>query len=502
MTVEVFNGIIRSDSLYAVTVENNKTHIDYYRYKQQYKGQNRRNSHSGKSRWLKAGASLLFYIFQVLILLKRFLTAFFVFLLIRPLHFVLRLIFYKLVVPGYSRYLSLLRRLGWKGLEQNVLAFFFHQKLVHVLVVVITIMLIAINLAPKTKAVGFTDKAQQTILAELIKNEFEGYDDENERLIVETFDQEAVISPIQQNYLDNLGAFRPQPRASLNDIAVEEESLPTIQGGTSIVKPDLAATRITKRARTETVEYKVQPGDTISTIAQEFEVSVSTILWENNKTAYSIIRPGETLRILPVSGVSHEVAKGENIGSIAKKYDVEENVVMETNELKPGDTLKVGQVLLIPGGRKVTEPQYTTTSYTGFSAIRDIVTSPSATPVSGNKMNWPTVGSRITQYYSWRHTAVDIANKVGTPIYAADAGTIEVAGWGTGYGNQIVIDHGGGKKTRYAHLSKFYVEKGDTVTKGQTIAAMGSTGWSTGPHVHFEVIINGVKQNPLNYIKY
>ena len=126
---------------------------------------------------------------------------------------------------------------------------------------------------------------------------------------------------------------------------------------------------------------------------------------------------------------------------------------------------------------------------------------PNAAPTAGNKMNWPTVGHRITQYYTWKHYAVDIANKTGTPIYAADSGEIEVAGWGTGYGNQILIDHGGGKKTRYGHMSKFYVKKGDKVTKGQAIGEMGSTGWSTGPHLHFEVIINGVKQNPLNYIK-
>jgi murein DD-endopeptidase MepM/ murein hydrolase activator NlpD len=111
------------------------------------------------------------------------------------------------------------------------------------------------------------------------------------------------------------------------------------------------------------------------------------------------------------------------------------------------------------------------------------------------------VGVRITQYFSWSHHAVDIANHVGTPIYAADAGVVETEGWGRGYGNQIVIDHGGGKKTRYGHLSKFYVSKGQEVEKGETIAAMGSTGNSTGPHLHFEVMINGTKYNPLNYVR-
>jgi murein DD-endopeptidase MepM/ murein hydrolase activator NlpD len=174
---------------------------------------------------------------------------------------------------------------------------------------------------------------------------------------------------------------------------------------------------------------------------------------------------------------------------------------LDNNKLASASDLKIGQKLLIPGGRKISYPAYTAPSVSGLAAIKNFANSPSAKPQAGNKMNWPTVGYRITQYYSWRHTAVDIANKTGTPIYAADSGTIEYAGWGTGYGNQIVINHGGGKKTRYAHLSKFYISKGQEVTKGQAIGAMGSTGWSTGPHLHFEVIINNVKYNPLNYIK-
>ena len=116
-------------------------------------------------------------------------------------------------------------------------------------------------------------------------------------------------------------------------------------------------------------------------------------------------------------------------------------------------------------------------------------------------MKWPTVGHRITQYYSWRHTGLDIANKTGTPLYASEGGTVDYSGWSNGYGYNVLINHGGGKKTRYAHASKLYVKKGDVVSKGEAIAAMGSTGWSTGPHIHFEVIINGVKKNPLNYIK-
>ena len=362
------------------------------------------------------------------------------------------------------------------------------------------ILLLIINLTPGTKAGGFTERAHKTILAELIKVELGGFE-EDEQFIIETFDKEAVISTVQQSYLDNLSSFRSQPKASLRVVDEEEGEMPTIQGGTSIIKPDLAATKKTKRARTETIVYAVKGGDSVSTIAEEFEVGVSTILWENNLSAYSIIRPGDELAILPVSGLNHKIKAGDTISSLAKKYKIEEERILEQNKLVAGSALKIGDKILIPGGRKETAPRYSTKSYTGFSAIKDIVSAPNAKPVAGNKMNWPTSASRITQYYSWRHHAVDIADKTGTPIYAADAGTVESTGWGRGYGNQIVIDHGGGKKTRYAHLSKFYVKSGDKVSKGQTIAAMGNTGWSTGPHLHFEVIINGRKYNPLNYIR-
>ncbi|MEA3398669.1 MAG: M23 family metallopeptidase [Patescibacteria group bacterium] len=396
-----------------------------------------------------------------------------------------------------------MNKLDWLPLKNNLPAFIFHQKFVHVIVIVITITLIFSNLTTDIKAEDINGKNKKTILHELIKSEF-GEFEEDEQLVIETFDQEAIISNIQQSYLDNLSSVKAQPRISIgadDEEQIENEVASTIQNGASIVRPNIAATEIAKRARTKTVVYTVRPGDTISTIASEFEISVSTILWENNLSAYSIIRPGDKLNILPMSGITHAVTSGQNISSIAKKYDIEKEKILTANSLAAQSTLQIDQKLLIPNGRKITYSSYTPTTYSGISAIKKIVKSPNAAPAPGNKMNWPTEGSRITQYYSWRHHGLDIANKNGTPIYAADAGTIEMLGWGTGYGNQIIINHGGGKKTRYAHLSKFYVKKGQKVGKGETIAAMGSTGWSTGPHLHFEVIINGVKYNPLNYIK-
>jgi murein DD-endopeptidase MepM/ murein hydrolase activator NlpD len=368
------------------------------------------------------------------------------------------------------------------------------------MVIAMTCLLIFINLTYRTKAEDISDMADNTILSDLIKSEYSEFE-EDEELIMETFDSEAVISATQQSYLDKLGTLKPQPQATISDIEEEEQAeLSTIQGG-AIVKQDMASTRITKRPRTGNINYTVLPGDTVSTIAEQFDISVSTILWENSLSAYSIIRPGDQLVILPTTGVTHTVAKGENLANIAMKYNVGENVVLETNKLASASNLQIGQKLLIPNGRKLEYASYKPVRVSGLSAIRDFVSSPNAKPKAGNKMNWPTAGARITQYFSWRHYAVDIANKIGTPIYAADSGTIEYVGWGKGYGNQILINHGGGKKTRYAHLSKAFVKSGQEVSKGQNIGAMGSTGWSTGSHLHFEVIINGAKYNPLNYIK-
>jgi murein DD-endopeptidase MepM/ murein hydrolase activator NlpD len=447
---------------------------------------------------------MLIVIIQSLFLLKRLLAAFFIFIIYKPGRILLRFVFYKFIVKIYGEALSLMKKMGWSKINDNIFSFLLNQKLVHILVVIISVLLIFINLTAKTKAnASDATAADNTILSSLITNEF-GDNQQDQQLIVETFDQEPDISPEQQKYLENLESINPETNTTMNDNVDEENQseASTIQGGASIIKPDMAATELTKRQREKTIVYTVLPGDTISTIAQEFDITVSTILWENNLSVYSIIRPGDSLSILPISGISHTVAKGESLNSIAKKYKISDQEILDMNKLADASVISVGQKLIIPGGTKINYPEYKPKVYTGLSAIKDIVgRQKSAKPLAGNKMNWPTVGYRITQYYSWRHTAVDIANKIGTSIYAADSGVIEFIGWGKGYGNQIVIDHGGGKKTRYAHLSKFYCEKGETVSKGESIAAMGSTGWSTGPHLHFEVMINGTKYNPLNYIK-
>jgi len=493
LTESINNGKI----LFAVIL--NKKDIIMSRFYSQKRISRRGSSEKGRA-LMHIGALAVIGIIQVFAYIWRFIAIFFVWVMYKPIYFSARFVFYNIFIKLYVAQRTLFKRLGWNNFGKQFISFVFHQRFVHALVALITVVLLFFNLIPSTKANNLSESAEKTILAGLIEQEYDTTGEEEE-LIVETFDSEAEISPAQQSYLDNLGAFKAPVRVSLEEDEEAEELLPTIQGGTAMVKPEIAATNITEREREGIVLHKVAMGDSVSTIAQSYGVSVNTILWENNLSAYSIIRAGDELAILPMSGIAHKVASGDNLNKLADKYGVEKDKIAAANKIDIIDSLKIGQKIIIPGGKKVAYAVHEPKAYSGLKAIKDIVKAPSAKPVAGNKMNWPTVGTRITQYYSWRHYAIDIANKTGTPLFAADAGTVELAGWGKGYGNQIVIDHGGGKKTRYAHCSKFYVKKGDVVSKGQTIAAMGSTGWSTGPHIHFELIINGKKQNPLDYIR-
>lgn len=428
------------------------------------------------------------------------LAAFFVNLALKPVLAILRFLFHKVLVRLYSFYLLLTKRFGLtEKIRNKSSAFLSHQKSIHAAVAGLTIFFVIFNLTQKTQAVAPDEIAGKTFLSEIISSEFS----ENDQLIEEYFDEQAEITPVQQTYLDNLTAFKPQPTAemaALEDSDEEYENL--FNSGDAIRKPDLAATSKVQRPRESMIDYAVQPGDTISTIAVNFGVSVNTILWENDLNAYSLIRPGNKLVILPVSGVSHKVARGDTLDAIASKYGVDSNAIMEANKLASAEMLSIGQKIFVPGGKKIHYASSRPASkVSAVSIIKDLFKPQDLKNMASNKLAWPAAGARMTQYFSWRHHGLDIANKTGTPIYACDSGTVEVAGWGIGYGNQIVVDHGGGRKSRYAHLSKFYVKKGETVKRGEAIAAMGSTGRSTGPHLHFEYIINGIKYNPLNYLK-
>ncbi len=259
------------------------------------------------------------------------------------------------------------------------------------------------------------------------------------------------------------------------------------------------ATDFSEDVRGEIVEYKVQKGDTISSISEKYGVSAETIRWQNNLSEKATIKEGQVLQILPVTGVAHTVKKGDTVYSIAKKYDVDPQGIVNYpfNSFTNDETfqLAIGQVVIVPDGAKPAD-------VLAPAPVRIRQTTPDAGTIAGSgTFVWPAAGT-ITQRFVWYHKGLDIANKAAPDVLAADSGKVIVAGWpdAYGYGNRVVIDHGNGYRTLYAHLSKIYVLPGQGISRGAAVGKMGSTGRSTGTHLHFEVIVNGVHINPLGVL--
>ncbi len=292
-------------------------------------------------------------------------------------------------------------------------------------------------------------------------------------------------------------------------------SKPTIMPGFALPTVNTAVVD-TNTGRNQVIVYEVQPGDVIGSIASKYGISIPTILWANNLTARSVIRPGDKLNILPVSGVVYSVKRGDTLAKIAKIYQADPTDIIAFNHLPPNGNVSVGSYLIIPDGiqpivvQQVAEsptqntppPPPTAAPSERISLDTVVVPSASTEAPADTGFIWPTAVRRITQYFSIRHTGVDIAGPIGTPIYAAKAGVVikSQCGFNGGYGCHVIIDHGGNIQTLYGHASKLLVEVGQQVEQGQVIALMGSTGHSTGPHCHFEVRANGHRVNPLQYV--
>jgi murein DD-endopeptidase MepM/ murein hydrolase activator NlpD len=257
-------------------------------------------------------------------------------------------------------------------------------------------------------------------------------------------------------------------------------------------------TIISEKPRDKIIEYEVLGGDTVSGISDKFAISVETIKWANNMSDVDDIYPGDTLKILPVSGVAHTVGSGDTIYSVAKKYQAEAQAILDFpfNEVGDNFSLKAGQILIVPDGAPPAKPKPPPTQYLAKVNIPQ-------GPISAVGQFLRPAFGQLAQYFSWYHPAIDISNLAGGPIKAADSGKVIVAGWpdSSGYGRRIIIDHGNGFTTLYAHLSSTAVSAGQYVSRGQTIGMMGSTGRSTGVHVHLEIRKNGVALNPLSLLK-
>jgi murein DD-endopeptidase MepM/ murein hydrolase activator NlpD len=374
------------------------------------------------------------------------------------------------------------------------------KPVIHVVVIVLIFGVTATNLQARSVP---NSGGQGSIL-------FQAVGGDSIELIEETADQ---VSQTQvTSYLGAAYGLSQRQLASAEAIAVSDNLALVTTGGSSIsATPSLTGaireSGTPRKVRTRSESYVVLSGDTISTIASSFGLSSSTILWANDLGTNDYIRPGQELAILPTDGVEHDVTSGDTLSKLAKKYDVEESEILKANKLADADALVDGRTILIPGGtpprsappapRLVSKPTIKNIG-DAFTAKPDSTFSPEAGSPS---MVWPTSGRVITQYWGWRHTGLDIDGHYDSPIYASDGGIVEISGWGNGYGFQIVINHENGFKTRYAHASKMFVNVGQRVTKGEVIAMVGTTGFSTGTHLHYEIYVNGVRRNPLLYVR-
>lgn len=428
--------------------------------------------------------------------------------------------FLKLVILPFYRLLLMIRlRFGRLMRSARGLAFvlFTNRYAFQLAVTVIGLVAIGSQLSPQSATA--LDAGQRSLLYALVTNGQQALVQEDIR--PETFVKDAHY----------LGADVVSAVPNIDYDYDESSDVPIaglhVPGAVSVLPgselPGAPGQVLAERTKTET--YTVEAGDTISTIASKFGVNIGTILWANNLTARSTIKPGATLRIPPVSGVLYMVQKGDTVARIAAKFKTDADSIISFNKLSGEGALHVGEELVIPGG---TPPQNApivaknpsnlrpdvpisriagkaTDIYqelTGKNDVRPKPADETNATVAKGKLLWPTALHVINQYYGWQHTGVDIDGDYTDPIYASDDGTVTKAGWNSGgYGLMILIDHGNGLVTRYGHASKLYVKEGDTVKRGEVIAMVGTTGRSTGTHLHYEVYVNGKRVNPLGYIK-
>ena len=286
---------------------------------------------------------------------------------------------------------------------------------------------------------------------------------------------------------------------------------------------DLHTTLPNRNARYDVIQYTIEAGDSIFSIAEKFNLKPETILWGNRYTLGDdphFILPGQTLNILPVDGVYHQWSAGEGLNGVAEYYGVtpEDIINWPGNHLDPeeiGDyaypNIPPETMLVIPGGTgtytdwrtpRITRDEPATAKHLGPGACTG-----SYDGVTGTlNFIWPTTRRLLSGFdYSpeTNHYGIDIGGDAGNAIYAADTGVVVYAGWNDyGYGEMVVIDHGFGWQTLYAHLSQVNVTCGQEVLKGETIGLMGSTGKSTGPHLHFEMRSDEYgRVNPWNFLE-
>lgn len=395
--------------------------------------------------------------------------------------------------PVYQMLYAFKKRAGdvYRPAKNRVMYVIANRHTVHVVVAFVILIAFGLNLG--ASAVRAETFGEDTLMYSLVASE-------TERFIEEEVALESVAHRAPTSYME-----APQLTARTYGI------LPTGQadGGLFASSSGVEAARMVQSEdsvapREEIITYAVQEGDTLSQIANKFGISLNTLLWSNNLTARSSIRIGRELTILPTTGVLHTVGKGDTALKIASRYNANAEDIFTFNKISPEESLTVGTKLIIPGGEiKAVVSAPSTVGRVFASPAKPSGGTPGSGAGSGagsGSMLWPTDLRVITQYFGWKHTGIDIDCHFTNDNYAAEAGTVIYSGWKGGYGYTVEVDHGN-MITRYGHHASIYVSKGDAVSRGQALGRCGTTGKSTGTHLHFEVIIGGKYKNPLEYIR-
>jgi LysM repeat protein len=272
-------------------------------------------------------------------------------------------------------------------------------------------------------------------------------------------------------------------------------------------------TTIPTRPRAKVITYVVQPGDTLFNVAEQFNLAFTTIIWSNPEAFQGVpwlIRSGTELFILPTDGAYHTVRTGETVAGIAAAYHVKPAVLLnEWNDLYRGSQPRAGQRLVIPGGRGEEMDWHPLVTYPAPGPDKLSVGACGTAMVIGpSGHGWFTYPTGRTEVSGWVfhdrrrpiHIGLDYDCAQGDPIYAADNGVVTMAGLNGTYGNMVEINHGGGFITRYGHLNSIDIKCGHPVYQGDLIGTCGTTGWSTGPHLHFEIRQDNVPLDPGIYL--
>ena len=421
--------------------------------------------------------------------------------LLKLFSFVLKVLFLPLFLFVYKNIVLIKIKIKNHQLKSQGIILFIKKYLAGAVISLIIVGTTASNIF--AQSFNTDEYAQRTLLSTLGKN--------NEATWSEVIEEKAPLNRQAPalSYVSNLDTLQePLTNNSGNNTGGEIIGLSPDATSLVMLNSDENSLEMPAPTRSENVDYLVQAGDTLSGIAEKFDITVNTILWANNLTWNSTIKPGAKLTILPTSGIDYDIVKGDNLTAIAKKYQANVDKIIAYNNLSSISDIRAGDMIFIPEGIKPTKvvssykaPTVTSKPKTDANVYSDDDLPPASDLSVNTKFLWPVLSHRTTQYFSWRHTGLDIGDKVGNPIYAAEDGKVERSGWSTGYGYNLIINHGNGLETLYGHASQLLVKAGETVSRGQVIALVGSTGWSTGPHLHLEVRLNGVRKNPINYIK-